>query len=1058
MAYKIAHFGDSHVHLLKYHEEYRILFQQMFSKLREQKPDLIVHGGDIFHNKTSLSPESVQLVSYFLSNLADIAPLYIIPGNHDTILKNKFRLDAITPVIEGLRHPKITYLKKSQEVKIDDNLTLNALSISDREGWILEPSNKQNINIALYHGSVQGAETDIGYKLEHTDDQISIFDNFDYVFMADIHKTNQSIDKSGKKRYCGSTIQQNYGETDDKGYLLWNIESKDEYTCEHIPFKNPKPFITIEFESDSSIEDVEIPESARIRILFKKHISGAEIKKVIDVINFKYKPESVGYITKTNSKNKQTFLEEELDYENENLRDESVQQKLIKEYLEEFSPSESILNRVFDLNKKYSSLVEQTEDVARNVKWSIKSLEWDNLFNYGKNNKIDFSNLNGVVGVVGGNATGKSSVVNSLLWTQQNSIAKGAKKNVDIINQNCSYGSGKLELKVDNKIYTIERRAEKYIKKLNNEETEEAKTDVNFSVCEENKEQDCFTVENGNLNGLDRNETDKNIRRMFGTIDDFLLTSMTSQTGALTFIDQGSTKRKEILGKFLDLDIFAKKFKLVSDDMSDIKSSLKRLEGRDYDKEIQDTEEHLKNNESLISKNKRSCSLLKEEISKLKEKIQNIDIEIASLPKMNIVDIIEANEKLSDIDSKKLSLEKDMQQLLQKNKDTEVMLSKLNSVISDLNVEDLNEKKKLLQSKRKELDSVLRECASHKSSLEKIERDVAILSEVPCGTTYPTCKFLVNANHSKEIKSSEEELYNISKNKKQGIEKDIEQYSDLEENLDKFNRTLDEKKKFESFISENSLKIEKNKNKILILQKDKEVLENNIKDYYINEESAKKIKLLNSEKEIFQKEYKEKDKELENCDKNLVSFYKDIGMLQQKIENLSSLKNELNNLREQNSALFLYEKCMHSNGISFNVIKKKLPIINEEISKILTNFVDFEIYFEDDGKKLEIYIKYPKYEPRIIELGSGAEQNIAAIAIRLALIKVGTLPVSDLFILDEFGSFFDETNMEGFVRMIEMLKTQFKTIIIISHLDVLKDVVDKHITIEKVNGYAHIEV
>ena len=36
-----------------------------------------------------------------------------------------------------------------------------------------------------------------------------------------------------------------------------------------------------------------------------------------------------------------------------------------------------------------------------------------------------------------------------------------------------------------------------------------------------------------------------------------------SQLGSLTFIGEGSTKRKEILAKFLDLEIFEKKFKMI---------------------------------------------------------------------------------------------------------------------------------------------------------------------------------------------------------------------------------------------------------------------------------------------------------------------------------------------------------------------------------------------------------------------------------------------------------------------------------------------------------------
>ena len=66
-------------------------------------------------------------------------------------------------------------------------------------------------------------------------------------------------------------------------------------------------------------------------------------------------------------------------------------------------------------------------------------------------------------------------------------------------------------------------------------------------------------------------EKDKNIIKYFGTIDDFLLTSMASQLGSLVFINEGSTKRKEILAKFLDLDLLEKKFKTAKEDASDLK-------------------------------------------------------------------------------------------------------------------------------------------------------------------------------------------------------------------------------------------------------------------------------------------------------------------------------------------------------------------------------------------------------------------------------------------------------------------------------------------------------
>ena len=95
---------------------------------------------------------------------------------------------------------------------------------------------------------------------------------------------------------------------------------------------------------------------------------------------------------------------------------------------------------------------------------------------------------------------------------------------------------------------------EAVFKRLKGVETLEAKTDLDFFKIDMNGEK-------VSLNGLTRNDTDKNIRKVFGSLDDFLLTSLSSQLDSLSFIREGSTKRKEILAKFLDLEIFEKKFK-----------------------------------------------------------------------------------------------------------------------------------------------------------------------------------------------------------------------------------------------------------------------------------------------------------------------------------------------------------------------------------------------------------------------------------------------------------------------------------------------------------------
>ena len=127
-------------------------------------------------------------------------------------------------------------------------------------------------------------------------------------------------------------------------------------------------------------------------------------------------------------------------FEKYNLRDVAVQEKLIKEYLSDYlSDTEEdnlILQEVYQINRRINSEAQHTEDIQRNINWSIKTLEWDNLFNYGEGNKIDFASLGGLVGIFGKNFSGKSSIIDSLLWVMFNTTSKRNRKTYDIINQN----------------------------------------------------------------------------------------------------------------------------------------------------------------------------------------------------------------------------------------------------------------------------------------------------------------------------------------------------------------------------------------------------------------------------------------------------------------------------------------------------------------------------------------------------------------------------------------------------------------------------------------------
>jgi len=152
-----------------------------------------------------------------------------------------------------------------------------------------------------------------------------------------------------------------------------------------------------------------------------------------------------------------------------------------------------------------------------------------------------------------------------------------------------------------------------------------------------------------------------------------------------------------------------------------------------------------------------------------------------------------------------------------------------------------------------------------------------------------------------------------------------------------------------------------------------------------------------------------------------------------------------------------FMSCMHVNGIPNEIIKSKLSIINDEIQRILSNVVDFQIFLKLNKSRLSIYIKHPKYEPRDMEMGSGAEHELAAFAIRLAFLSVTTLPTSNIFILDEPAQSLDADNLEGFTKILQMVKSYFKSVILITHIESLHDAVDDMIVVEKgEDGYAKV--
>jgi len=1044
MTVKIAHISDIHWRSLKRHEEYKIVFEDLFKNLKKNVPDMIFLGGDIVHSKTqSISPELVENLTWWFNSLADIAPTHIILGNHDGLILNKDRQDAITPIVNAINNKNIFLYKKSgvypaftsKEGKI---FNWCVFSCFDEENWKNVLPIENDINIACFHGAVWGSKTDVDWELEG-EVNLSMFDGFDFGFLGDIHKY-QFLDKEKRVAYPGSTIQQNYGEDIQKGYLLWEINDKYTFKSNFIKLNNPYPYVTINWQEniENTIRFCEkVKKNSRFRIKSQSAISQAEIKLLYHYLKHEKNAKEIVFqnLNKDTVLNKNNLssnkVNDVLDIRNKNSR-----LKLLNQFFCNLSQEE-----LEKINKLYEESLDKTSIAldSTSSNWSISSLEFNNTFSYGKNNFINFNNLNGVIGLFGNNRTGKSSIPGTLMYALYNTSDRGSIKNQDIVNTRKGFCDAKVKFSIGSENYEVKRET---IKKTNKKGITSATTNLSLKNTSSG---------NSDITEEQRRETDKIVRRLIGTADDFLYTSFASQGEMNTFIKEKSSARRAVLSKFLNLDLYEEIFKNSRENYIVLKNKLKNSTEKNWPVLIKDIEEEkIKNEKNKININKNLEKLRNKEVD-LKLEIKEIEKNIKNHP--SGYDFHSAKSQLSSLLILKEDLQKDLALIKNKIKENTQSLEsiekfKLNYPVKDL--EKDSEKLSVLVNKLKDFKFKRDQI---KKDFSAAESEIKILDEVPCEDKFPGCKFIKNAYESKnnikelleDIRKFEIEIFSLQ-NTVKALKKE-----NIDQKIKKYNEVL--QKEYKLKVDNKSLleKIEVKSDKIKSISKDIDNIENIILELqnYTNDGFNVKFNKLKTElKEIAGLIYSE--------ERSLSNNIEDFIEIKNKLNNLIKEKKDYNNLLSEWKIFDFFNLANSKKGIPSMLISSCLPSINNEINNILSGVVNFKISIEDNENNLDVYIDYGDSR-RIIECASGMEKMMTSIAIRVALINISSLPKSDVFIIDEGFGALDDSNIDACAMLLKSLKKYFKTIIIISHVDSIKDIVDKQLEISLKGKDSYVE-
>ena len=97
------------------------------------------------------------------------------------------------------------------------------------------------------------------------------------------------------------------------------------------------------------------------------------------------------------------------------------------------------------------------------------------------------------------------------------------------------------------------------------------------------------------------------IKKVLGTFDDFILTSLSLQTNGMNFLDKKQAERKKILSTFMDIEVFEQLESIAKSDSNEERIMFRQFQKKDSYKEIgtinqQITE--LEKDESELNKDK----------------------------------------------------------------------------------------------------------------------------------------------------------------------------------------------------------------------------------------------------------------------------------------------------------------------------------------------------------------------------------------------------------------------------------------------------------------------
>ena len=784
---------------------------------------------------------------------------------------------------------------------------------------------------------------------------------------------------------------------------------------------NPTP--EFNYNTMSKKLDIESLDNPYVQVIWEdtpENFTQERLKSVKQYFQKKYVTTNVNVITKVKSteENQQT-VDVSL-----NILDKNYQRELIRGYLNSKGLEESfddVMN--IDLSVENKIISEDTS-VTAFKRWYIKRIEFSNFLSYGENQALDFDKCNGITVVESNppNFGGKTVLTVDLLMFLFFNTTTKTNKAEEIFNRFTDKNkvSVRGEIQIDGEDYILVRQIERKKSKTNEWNV---KTELDFFKKLADGQLQNFT-------GEQRRETEDFIKKSIGTMDDFLMTILTTASNLEELLESKPTARGQVLSRFLGLEFLKKKEEIGKELYSNFsKGMISNL----YDRES-----------------------LKQEIDSLTVNIGELQTEIEN-----------SNKNIEDVDSRLKKGQEYKENLLKsKFNDLEQELVVLNPVLLDSEISDYETKKVDTKKKITEVKIVEPKEFYHEDKHDEIKESIRQING----------NLILAQNKVEEIEQLVKKFGNGIQCEHCGIKlmeaaltkQKIDELGDWEKKVDKLSKDwkdLESKEKSYTQLKKDFDEYEKNK---LIKEKFEVTLESIIMK--LDQLKDKKRRFLEVQDKI--KKNKEIDGQLikagmridelinekRGYERIITSNQISIKNYQERItknqENITKIGEEF----EREKVYKIYLDVFGKNGISKNIMKTMMPLINQELQRLMMDsaYFNLEIRISEKNEVEFIMIDNNTGVEKLITSGSGYERTIAAMALRAVLSKVCSLPKPNIIVWDEvFGKISNE-NLEMVGEFFTKMRDYFEKIFVITHNPLVNNWANNVVRITKTDNISKV--